>query len=263
MTNVINKEVTPWQRPWDVERFDDLYNRDERFFSVLVKGTISWLNKNIVMYGKPINHFIFNTGSSIMFIESNGYYLSWKETTGEDQMYMHLPRCVMELANISIPQEELTNPFSRGYYERKDGNFIQGYNAEIRRIPIELSLSLHYVLANFNESIILVQELIDKIVFQKYFTITYLGQEIKCSIEFPGDTTIELNKIDMSSPEDKNRHINLDVKICSNYPVINERSEIKTDQVIQEFSGIMHVDKKIGTNEQISLEKEKYIHHYE
>lgn len=258
MANVINKEVTPWQRPWDVEKFDDLYNRDERFFSVLIKGVISWLNKNIVMYGKPINHFIFNTGSSIMFVESNGYSLNWTETTGEDHMYMHLPRCVIELGNITVPQEELSNPFSRGYYERKDNNFIQGYNAEIRRLPIELSLNLHYVLANFNESIILVQELIDKIVFQKYFTITYLGQEIKCSIEFPGDTTIELNKIDMSSPEDKNRHINLDIKVCSNYPVINERSEVKTDKVIYEFALQTNIDKRIDTPEQTNLDRENY-----
>jgi len=258
MNNIVNKEVNPWIRPWDMEKFDDLYNRDERFFSVLMKGVINWLNRNIIMYGKPINHFIFNTGSSIMFVESNGYEFSWNETTGEDQMYMHLPRCVINIEGISIPKEELTNPFARGSYERRDGNFIRGYNAEIRRLPIEMSLSLEYVLSNYNESIVLLQEILDKIIFQKYFNITYLGQIIRCSIEFsPDSTKIEYNKIDMSSPEDKNRRINLSVTVCSNYPIINTRSEISTDKIIAEFSGNFNVVKD-NDNEQVITDTQKY-----
>lgn len=259
MKNIVNREVNPWLRPWDIEKFDDLYNRDERFFSILIKGMISWLNKNIVLYGKPINHFIFNTGSSIMFVESNGYEFSWKETSGEDYMYMHLPRCVMELGGLTIPTEELTNPYSRGEYERRDNNFIRGYNAEIRRMPIELSVNLHYTLANFNESIILLQELIDKIVFQKYFNITYLGQIIECSIEFPGDGQIELNKIDMASPEDKNKHINLDIKICSNYPIINERSEISTNKVINSFDLAVNLADEVETPNEYVTDEENYV----
>lgn len=260
MNNVINREINPWIRPWDTEKFDDLYNRDERFFSLLMKGAISWLNKNIVMYGKPIQHMIFNTGSSIMFVEFNGYEFSMTEVSGEDQMYMHLPRCVINIGSINIPTEELSNPFCRGNYERRDGNFLQGFNAEIRRLPIEMSLSLQYVLSNFNEAIILVQELLDKIVFQKYFNITYLGQVIRCSIEFPGDTTIELNKIDMASPDDKNRHVNLEVKICTNYPIINDRSEIATDKVIGSFDGKIDLGKHVDNPDktEIITDNEKY-----
>lgn len=253
MNNVINREINPWIRPWDTEKFDDLYNRDERFFSILVKGVISWLNKNIVMYGKPINHFIFNTGSSVMFIETNGYEYNWKETTGEDQAYMHLPRCVLELGGLSVPSEELTSPYARGDYERRDGNFLQGFNAEIRRLPVELTISLHYVLSNFNESIILIQELLDKIVFQKYFSITYLGQVIKCSIEFPGDTQIEFNKIDLASPDDRNKHIDLEIRVCTNYPVINERSEIPTDKIISGFQGSVKIGKHIDDKKYTEL----------
>lgn len=258
MNNVINKEINPWQRPWDVEKFDDLYNRDERFFGVLIKGAVSWLNKNIVLYGKPINHFIFNTGSSIMFVESNGYEFKWSETTGEDYMYMHLPRCVIELGGLDIPQEELSNPFARGNYERRDENIVRGFNAEIRRLPIELSMNLHYTLANFNESIVLLQELIDKIVFQKYFNITYLGQIIECSIEFPGNTQIELNKIDMASADDKSRHIDLDIKVCSNYPIINERSEIALDKVISSFDLNMKLIEKMDTEHETLSNTENY-----
>ena len=235
MNNVFNREREPWIRPWNQEKFDDLYNRDERFFSLVVKGLLSWLNRNIVLYNKSINHFIFNTGSSYLYVESNGYEYNVAETTGEDTMYMKLPRCLIEISDINIPMEELSAPFSRGNYERRSGNQLQGFNAEIRRLPIELTINMKYYLSNFNETIVLLQELIDKLVFQRYFNITYLGKVVQCSIEFPANYNPEINKIDMSSPEPNQRNITLDIKVCTNYPLIDTRTEIPTDKVISQF----------------------------
>ncbi len=235
MNNVFNREREPWIRPWNQEKFDDLYNRDERFFSLVVKGLLSWLNRNIVLYNKSINHFIFNTGSSYLYVESNGYEYNVSETTGEDTMYMKLPRCLIEISDINIPMEELSAPFSRGNYERRSGNQLCGFNAEMRRLPIELTINMKYYLSNFNETIVLLQELIDKLVFQRYFNITYLGKVVQCSIEFPANYNPELNKIDMSSPEPNQRNITFDIKICTNYPLIDARTEIPTDKVISQF----------------------------
>ena len=232
MNNVFNREKEKWIRPWDQEKFDDLYNRDERYFAILVKGLISWLNRNIVMYNKPINHFIFNTGSSYLYIESNGYEYSVSEVTGEDTIYMSLPRCILEITNIKVPTEELSMPFSRGNYERRNGNQLSGYNAEIQRMPIEMSINAKYYLATFNEEMILAEEIINKLMFQQYFNITYLGNIIQCSIEFPSDLGIQINKIDMASAEPNQRTIELSLILCSNYPNINERTEIPTDRVI-------------------------------
>lgn len=235
MKNVFNREHEKWIRPWNQKKFDDIYNRDERFFAIIIKGLISWLNRNIVLYDESINHFIFNTGSSYLYMESNGYEYNLSETTGEDTMYMKLPRCLIELADVNIPMEELTSPFSRGNYERRNGNLITGFNAEIRRLPIELTINLKYYLSNFNETIVLLQEIIDKLVFQRYFNVTYLGQVLQCSVEFPANMNPEINKIDMTSPEPNQRNITLDIKICTNYPLIDTRTEIPTDKVIVRF----------------------------
>ena len=152
----MNTKIEKWIRPWHIVKFDDLYNRDDRFFSVVIKGLINWLNNNIILYNKPIPHYIFNTGSSYMYMESNGYEFSWNETSGEDQMYNQMPRCIIELAGINVPTEELTNPYTTGIYERRNGDNIQGFNANMRRVPIEIDINLKYVLANFNESIVLI-----------------------------------------------------------------------------------------------------------
>ena len=235
MNNVFNREREAWVRPWNQEKFDDLYNRDERFFAIVIKGLLSWLNRNIVLYNKSINHFIFNTGSSYLYMESNGYEYNVSETTGEDTIYMTLPRCLVEISDINIPMEELSAPFSRGNYERRNGNQLCGYNAEMRRLPVEITINMKYFLSNFNETIILLQELMDKLVFQRYFNITYLGKTVQCSIEFPANYNPEINKIDMTSPEPNQRNLTLDVKVCTNYPLIDVRTEIPTDKVISEF----------------------------
>lgn len=235
MSKVFNREKEPWIRPWNREKFDDLYNRDERFFAIVIKGFLSWLNRNIVLYNKSINHFVFNTGSSYLYIESNGYEYNVSEVTGEDTMYMTLPRCIVDITDISFPMEELTAPFSRGNYERQTGNMLAGYNAEMRRLPIEITLNMKYYLSNFNETIILLQEIVDKMIFQTYFNVTYLGKVIQCSIEFPANMNPEINKIDMASPEPNQRNLTFDVKIDTNYPVIDTRTEIPTDKVIEIF----------------------------
>lgn len=234
--HISNIEKSQWIRPWNKEKFDDLHNRDERFFGLLIKGTLAWLNKNIVLYNKPIKHFIFNTGSSIMYVESNGYKFSWNETTGEDTIYMSRPRCVVELGDINIDTSELTQPNIRGVYERDNNSNIEGFNAEFRRMPIQMSMSLNYVLSNFNESIVLLEELISKLSFQRYFKIVYLGQLIECSIEFPTSHSININKIDMTSTETNQKTINIQVNICSSYPAFNELSEISSSSVIGKMS---------------------------
>ena len=236
MNNVFNREREAWIRPWNQEKFDDLFNRDERFFAILIKGFMSYLNRNLVLYNKPINHFIFNTGSSYLYIESNGYEFSMSETSGEDAIYMKMPRCVLEIGDIDIPFEELTNPYVRGVYERRDGNTIRGYNAQMRRIPLEINVSAKYVLSNFNEAIILLEEIINKLCFQQYFNITYLGQIIKCSLEIDNNYRIEFNKIDMTSTDTNQKTIEIAYKLTSSYPCIDERTEIENKHVIESFT---------------------------
>jgi len=234
MRDVYNIESDRWIRPWNVKKFDDLSTRDERFFSILIKGFLGFMTRNLVLYDEPIKHFILNTGSAYLYVEANGYELSWSETSGEDQMYMKMPRCVCEVGDIEVPTDELTNPFVNGTYERlssKDNQY-HGYNAEIRRLPIALTMNLRYVLSNFNEALVLIQEMFDKMSFQRYFTINYLGQRIECSIEFPTQNSTTINKIDFDSTEVNQKTIEISLRINSSYPIVNVDTEIENSKII-------------------------------
>jgi len=234
MDNIINKEKDRWIRPWNMKTFDSLSIRDDRFFSILIKGILSFLNRNIVMYDKEIKHFFLHTGSTYLYVEKNGYEFKLSETTGEDFIYHELPRCICQLNDINIPTEELTNPFERGTYERLsslDGQY-HGYNAQMRRLPIELNMTLNYIFGTFNENIVVIQEIFDKLVFQRYFNIIYLGQKIQCSIEFPVDTQTNVPNIDFDSTEANQRQMTIAIKVDSYYPIINEETECPNNVII-------------------------------
>ena len=242
MQNLVNKDVDVWVRPWNRTKFDNIYEKDDRFFALLIKGVLSWLNENLVMYNKPIRHFILNTGSAYMYLEHNGYEYTWCDTTGEDMMYMETPRCIASIGNFSIPMEELTAPYIRGVYERvstteKTNGQTMAYNAEMQRLPIEMSMNLKYVFSNFNEAIIFVQELFETVLFQQYFQIVYLGQIINCSIEINGDTNINLSELDLASKENNYRTMEFEIKITSNLPIINEKTESLCTNIISNHMG--------------------------
>lgn len=237
MQNLINKKVDFWERPWNKEKFDDLYDRDERFFAIVIKGALSWLNSNLLMYNRPIRHFIFNTGSSYLYLENNGYEYNWCETTGENLMYMETPRCLVKVGSFNVPLEELTAPYVRGEYERISNapdtkGQIVAYNAEMQRLPIEFTLNLNYVFSTFNEAIIFTQELMENVLFQQYFDVIYLGQIIKCSIEINADTNIELQEVDLASQEVNQRTMSFDIKITTNLPIINTQTESRSSNII-------------------------------
>ena len=236
MNNLVNVDKDKWVRPWNKKKrdFDSISIRDDRFFSILIKGLLQWLNQNVVLYDEPVKHFILQTGSTYLYIEQNGYEFNMSETTGEDMIYHHLPRCVCEINNMNIPFEELTNPFIRGTYERLSSvdKQYKGYNAQMRRLPIEMVFTLRYVFSNFNENLILLEEILNKFTFQKYFNIIYLGQKIQCSIEFPVDLSMNIPKIDFDSTESNQRVMEIQIKVDSYYPVINEDTEIENNKII-------------------------------
>ena len=81
----------------------------------------------------------------------------------------------------------------------------------------------------------LAQEFIDKLLFQKYFYIVYLGNKIPCSLEFPQNFKIDMNKLDMSSSDPNNKIINIQLNLCTEYPAFDEQTEIENSNVIGAF----------------------------
>ena len=82
----------------------------------------------------------------------------------------------------------------------------------------------------------MIQELFDKLVFQRYFKITYLGQLIQCSIEFPNSQSINQKRVDLGQADDKNRTLEIQIKLNTYYPIINQDTEISSSSIINNFN---------------------------
>lgn len=239
MENLVNQDKEKWVRPWNITKFDSIYDKDCRFFALVTKGLLSFMSKKLKMYDKPIKHYILSTGTEYLYVEANGYEYSWYHTSGEETLYSVVPRCVVDFGDVSIQRDELSAPFSRGYYERESEGMIKSYSAEIRRLPITINFTFHYTLSNFNESIILIEEILNKLIYQKYFSINYLGNQIPCSIEIPDSAKISYNKVDFGTT-DKNKTIDFNIVLRTVYPLINERTEIEATKVIA--SSILNIN---------------------
>jgi hypothetical protein len=74
--------------------------------------------------------------------------------------------------------------------------------------------------------------LFEKIVFQRYFNIVYLGQTIRSSIELEGNTEIKVNELDLASNEPNRRTMDFTIKVCTNLPCVNTQSETPTSLVV-------------------------------
>ena len=72
-------------------------------------------------------------------------------------------------------------------------------------------------------------------VFRKYFNITYLGQTIKCSLNWPTEQSVQINKIDMTSSETNQKTIEFSLNLSTSYPQIDERTESRNDSIIGKF----------------------------
>ena len=118
-----------------------------------------------------------------------------------------------------------------------------------------MTMNLKYVLSTYNEGLILLQEIFDKLIFNRYFRISYLGQNIQCLINFPSEEQITVNKVDMASTDVNQKTIEFSITVLSAYPQINERTEIKNTQIISSFSTDVNLYKDLAEKH---IDKETY-----
>ena len=197
---------------------------------VIVKGSThvdeSFISGESIPIKKSINDKVV-AGS----INLDGEVLYKAENIGRDSTISEIVRLVVEATNTKAPIARIADK-------------VSGIFVPVVIFIALLTLIIHLILGStFNESIILLEELMSKLIFQRYFDIVYLGQKIKCSIEFPSSNKIEVNKIDMTSTEVNQKTINLDVKICTNYPIIDLKTEINSSAIIQTFGVELDLEK--------------------
>lgn len=223
-------------------------NNQDLFISSLFRALLHNLNTQIHLRNKNIPHFVLNTGDDIMYLEIKGQDQSKepKEQINEDFIYNSVPRCIVNIGDIEVLEDQITNPYTRGNFEIEYGDNIYGFSAEFRRLPIKLSVPLKYYLDSFTDTMTVTQHIMTKMLFIQTFKFDYMGQMIQASYKVPVSYNHEKNiEFDGGTTEQKLRTISLDLEVETNLPVYDNRTAIQLDHIIKKYQSKLIAKKDV------------------
>ena len=218
-------------------------NNQELFFSILIKGLMMSLNRDISIRNIPVPHMVIHTGNDIMYLENKGqdHSIEPLSISNEDYIYNITPRCVVNLGGISIIPDQLTNPYILGKLQYEDKENLYDFIAEFRRMPVKVEVELKYFTDSYRDLLELTQQIITKLSFIRTFNITYMGQVIKCSYKIPEAFSGEhLTDLDGSTSDDKSQKISLSLEVESNIPIYSPRTVMSADSYITKYKHIIN-----------------------
>lgn len=222
-------------------------NNMSNFFSILLKGLIFNLNNKIFLHGVSVPHYIINTGDDTMYLEVKGqdHSIEPQEISNEKYVYSMIPRCVVRPAGIDVITDQLTNPYTRGSLNVEYDDKVVAFNSEYRRMPLKMSINLKYYADTFTDSLSVAQQIVSKLMFIQTFSISYLGQSIRCSYKVPESISPEKNiEFDGGTTDQKARTIELELELEANFPVYDGSTAIEDDLLISGMRGELIIAKK-------------------
>lgn len=218
-------------------------NNQSLFFSILIKGVLQQLKKDLKIRGVGVPHFILNTGDDTMYLGVKGQNqaIEPSQVSNEDYVYSIKPRCIVEPKGVNLVPDQLTSPYSNGVFQLDYEDQITTFTAEFRRYPLTMSFDLNYYLDSYTDSLELIQQVITKLAFIRTFDFVYMGQHIKASYVIPEAMDVEYNvQIEGTTSDVKDRKINLSLTVETYLPVYDLRTVIQTDHFIRK--GVYKID---------------------
>ena len=210
-------------------------NIHQLFFSKLIKALMLNLTEQMTVRGEIVPHMIINTGDDTMWLLEKDYNFAKEpyENTNEQYVYNTIPRCVMDVDSIDTVPDQLTNPYSRGYFQYEYEGQIKTFSAEVRRMPVKINMELKYYVSSFTDMLELSQHVISKLAYIRTFKFVYMGQTIRASYKIPETFDGEhLADLDGTTTENKNRIITMSLEVESTLPVYAEQTVVEADNVI-------------------------------
>lgn len=212
-------------------------NNYESFFTILIRGLVHNLNNQISLRGKNVPHFILHTGDDIMYRELQGYDRSKEpaEVSNENYVYNEIPRCIVTVGSVDLIPDQLTSPYALGNMQFEHGDQILALTAEVRRMPLRVGVDLKYYADTFTDQLSLTQQIISHFAFIKVFSITYLGQRIRCSYKIPESLQNEhMAELEGGTEENRNeaRTISISLELETNFPMYAEKTVMSSGTLI-------------------------------
>lgn len=221
-------------------------NVQELFLSILIKGLLYKLNKDIKIRNIFVPHYILHTGDDKMWIEAKGYDASLEplNISNEQNIYSIIPKCIVTPSSIDLDTAQLTSPYSLGVLQYcvendEELNGIYSLNGEFRRIPLKLGVELKYYTDSYTDMLELIQSVISNLSFIRTYDIVYMGQKIKCSYKIPDSFGEEHTMdIDETLQDNRNHTLTLSIEIETCIPVFNNKTIMPSNIITKTVTNI-------------------------
>lgn len=210
-------------------------NIHQLFFSKLIKALMLNLTEQMTVRGQQVPHMIINTGDDTMWLLEKDYNFAKEpyENTNEQYVYNTVPRCVMDVGSIDTVPDQLTNPYSRGYFQYEHEGQIKTFSAEMRRMPVKVNIDLKYYVSSFTDMLELSQHVITKLTYIRTFKFVYMGQTIRASYKIPEAFDGEhLTDMDGTTTDNKNRIISMSLEVETTLPTYMPQTVVEAGNVI-------------------------------
>lgn len=216
--------------------YTQTFNRDDIFLRSLLVGALASLNRYFMWENVFDNDekvqvsvpFYFSTTGDERFLKDTFMNGIDSDANGcvAETFYNIIPRGIVNMEDISINEDELTNKFSRGYHtEETESGELRTYSSDFFNIPITMNLSItgyvdsHTDMLKFTESLI-------RIFYKNIsYNIEYKNMRCPCVLEFPADYTQE-RLIDFGFSDRKEWKVTFNLIIKSIMPIPREGSKI-------------------------------------
>ena len=215
-------------------------NNQSLFFPIVIKGLLVKLNEQLAIRGIKIPHFIIHTGDDTMYLSVKGQNAAIEplEISNEDYVYNSVPRCLVTVSGLNLETDQLTSPYVQGQMQYESEDSIYTLSGEFRRVPIKLTVGCKYYVDSWGDMMELAQHIISKLAFIQTYTVSYMGQAIKCSYSIPtsidGEFTTEL---DGTTQDNKLRTTELSLEIETNFPVWENRTIVSVEDRVTKVAG--------------------------
>lgn len=187
----------------------DLHELPFEFFKIAITAFIEDLRRNVKNFKQDVPVYIFNTGDQLLTDE-------WVSSQGQE-----VPRIVVDVDNMSILPDQLTNPYQRGELILTHDKQDLGYSAYVRRIPLTYSIPVKLTVSNIIEALKWQEVLLLLLYRNNVFHFQYYKKDNKGVYRFPEDTTVERN-IEFGFDDSRRyRTVSFNIDIDLQYPAFD------------------------------------------
>ena len=227
--------------------YNNIQNFDDVIFRECIIGLIKSLNHKIT-WNNTINNinkkidvpFYFTVAGSERFLQNlflnDDKLIEEEKATGK---YDKIPRGHVNLVDIGLQEDLLTNKYKRANYVEQDNGQLTQYNAEFMDMPFLMNFELTIFVDSIIDVFKCTQATYQELYKNVYFYVDYKGTRISCYYAIPPN--IQNSKpMEFNSSDKKEIKLNFNIELAIVYPLFKDSTKLTSANRMDTITANIH-----------------------